>query len=133
MHRLELAEKHASIPDLVQRGHSLVDDAMKEFPTGKKYELLFESSKEFQEYFYRPKMFKTMKFASYSQSVFLTFLGDYRTLVSASEKCLQSFTLRDKLLSKSNVFTILLLADIYSILSHFSKECNLVIIFLGST
>lgn len=122
MHRIELAEKHSSVPELIQKGHTLIDEAMKEFSTGKNYELLLQSSKEFEDYFYKPKAFKTMKFASYSESVFNTFLGDYRSLVCAVEKCPESFALRDKLLSKTNMFIILLLADTYSILSSLSKE-----------
>lgn len=122
MHRIELAEKHSSVPDLVKKCHTLINDAMKEFSSGKKYELLLQSSKEFEDYFYKPKAFKTMKFASYSESVFKTFLGDYRSLVSAVEKSPESFALRDSLLSKTNIFVILLLADTFSILSSLSKE-----------
>ena len=122
MHRIELAEKHSAVPELIQKGHTLIDEVMKEFSTGKKYELLLQSSKEFEDYFYKPKSFKTMKFASHSEVVFKAFLGDYRSFVSATEKCPESFGLRDKFLSKSNIFIILLLTDTYSILSSLSKE-----------
>lgn len=66
---------------------------MKMFSTGKKYELqLKQSSQEFNEYFYKPKAFKTMKVFSYSESVFKTFLADYPSLVSVVEN--YSFVLR---------------------------------------
>lgn len=122
MHRIELAEKHSYIPDVIQKGHNLINEAMKEFSTGKKYELLLLASKQFEEYFYKPKPFKSMKFATYSESVFKTFLADYKSIVCAAEQNEESFGLRDRLISKSNIFCILLLADIYSILSYVSKE-----------
>lgn len=35
----ELAENHSSVPDLIQKVHILINYVMKEFSTGKKYEL----------------------------------------------------------------------------------------------
>lgn len=121
MHRIELIQKHSEMPDIIKKAHCLINDSMKEFMYGSKYEKLLKSSEEFSDFFYKPKIFKTMKFASHCKDVFKTFIADYKSLVSVCEQNPDMFSLRDKLLSKSTLFHILLLSDIYNILSKCSK------------
>ena len=49
------------------------------------FELLY-SKKELCEIFYYPKLFKDMKYVTYSTEVFKTFKSDFKTLVSALSK-----------------------------------------------
>lgn len=121
MHRIELMEKNSEMPNILNKAYNLILECMKEFNYGLKYESLVNISQDFQEFLYRPKLFKTMKFASYSMEVFTTFIHDYKFFVSACEKDMDLFTLRDKLLNKTTLFHILLLADLYNIISKFSK------------
>lgn len=121
MHRIELMQKHSEIPDIVIKAHSVIHESMKEFMYGGKFEDLLKISEEFGDYLYRPKVCKTMKFASYSREVFKTFLSDYKFLVAACEKRPQMFSLRDRLLKKSTLFHILIISDIYNILACYSK------------
>lgn len=122
MHRIELMQKHSEMPDVVSKAHSLIQESMKQFNYGSKYEALLKCSEGFSDFFYKPKMFKSMKFVAYSKDVFKTFLGDYKFLVSACEQDPELFSLRDKLLTKSSMFNVLLLADTYDILSKLSKQ-----------
>lgn len=61
-----------------------------------------------------------MKFVSHCSAVFHTFISDFKALVAACEKS-ENDSLRDKLLCKKNMFNILLVADIVSVLSCTSK------------
>ncbi|GBM44510.1 hypothetical protein AVEN_192542-1 [Araneus ventricosus] len=126
MHEIELMQKHADTPSIVNAAHSLIHDSMKVFMFGGKYEDVLKCSQDFDEYFYRSKLFKTMKFASYSKEVFRTFIGDYKYLVAACERRPDMCFLRDKLIAKSTLFHIFLLSDLYTILSHYSKCVQLV-------
>lgn len=61
-----------------------------------------------------------MKFVSHAFNVFQTFLNDFKALVATSEKT-ENASLRDKLLSKRNIFSIIVIADIISVLATMSK------------
>lgn len=80
---------------LLKKVHTLVHDVMKEFMHGMKYEKLLKCAEEFDKIFYQPKIFKNMKFVSYSSEVFKTFIGDFKALVAACEKSPDLFALRD--------------------------------------
>lgn len=121
MHRIELMEKNSEMPNILNKAHNLILECMKEFSHELKYENLVNISIDFEQFLYQPKLFKTMKFASYSMEVFTTFIHNYKLFVCACEKDMDLFTLRDKLLNKATVFHILLLTDLYNILSTFSK------------
>lgn len=85
MHCLELAHKHSSVPKAIQDSLDLIQETMKEFGYGKNFETLLNCSKSFDDFFYKPKIFKTMKFIPHTETVIETFLKDYKSLVSACE------------------------------------------------
>lgn len=122
MHRIELSKKHADTPKIVAEAFDLVHDAMKNFSSGKSFEVLLKCSEQFSGFFYRPKLFKTMKFSAHCETVFHTFLADYQTLISACEQDPDGFVLRDKLMNKLTMINILSVADICSALGKTSKK-----------
>lgn len=126
LHRIELIKKHAEMPKIVEDVHSLIHETIKEFSVGKSYEKLLKCSEEFENFFYKPKLFKTMKFAAYSNEIFKTFLGDYKCLVAACKESPDLFTLRDRLLCKTTIFNVLVCADLYFLMSSTSKCVQLV-------
>lgn len=95
MHHLELAHKHADMPKVVKDSFELVQDVMKEFNFGKNYDVLVHCAENLNECFYKPKTLKSMKFVAYCETVLITFLNDYKSLVSACENIPDNFTLRE--------------------------------------
>lgn len=121
MHRIELAKKHAETPKIVVDALQLIHDTMKQFSTGKSYEILLQFSEDFPN-FYKPKLFKSMKFSSYCEDVFKTFICDYQMLISACEQDPDGYVLRDLLMNRETLFTILTLADICCCLGRASRK-----------
>ena len=122
MHRLELCLKHAALPKIIKDSFDLIQDSMKEFNYGKNFETLSNSAEKFNDFFYKPKLFKSMKFVAHCNTVIQTFLKDYKMLVSACENIPDLFTLRDKLITKYNIFNILLTAILHASLAITSKS-----------
>lgn len=77
--------KHATMPKVIKDSLDLIQNCMKEFNSGKNFEVLSSAATNFSHFFYKPKIFKTMKFVSYCATVIQTFLNDYAMLVSACE------------------------------------------------
>lgn len=122
MHKIELIKKHANTPKIVTEAFDLIHDAMKNFSSGKSFEVLLKCSEQFPGFFYRPKLFKTMKFSAHCETVFKTFLADYKTLISACEQDPDGFVLQEKLMNKLTLINILALADICSALGKTSRK-----------
>lgn len=124
MYILLLVKKNSPTPTVVLDALTLVQDTMKEFHSGKGFELLSENATNFDEILYKPKVFKTMKFISLCEIVFKTFLNDFKALVASCESNPVLFSLRDWLMITINIFNILATATsvIYSAFSAASKN-----------
>ena len=87
MHRIELASND-SISDIAESKIipniiNVIQETMIKFKLGNNFEILF-SEKELCDTFYTPKVFKDMKFVTYSSEVFKTFVNDFKAFISAS-------------------------------------------------
>lgn len=69
MHCLELDHKHSSVPKAIQDSLDLIQETIKEFGYGKNFETFYNCSKSIDEFFYKPKIFKTMKFIPHTETV----------------------------------------------------------------
>ena len=124
MHRIELASND-SISDMsgfkiITDVVSTIQDTMIKFKVGNNFEILF-SEKEVCDTFYTPKVFKDMKFVTYSAEVFKTFVNDFKAFVSASKKIEDNSGIEKKILNERFILHMLLLADINTFLAKFSK------------
>ncbi|GBN17062.1 hypothetical protein AVEN_63808-1 [Araneus ventricosus] len=54
MHNIELMEKNAEMPNIINKAHNLILECMKEIMKGLKYEKLANSSIDFEEVLYQP-------------------------------------------------------------------------------
>ncbi|GBM12848.1 hypothetical protein AVEN_114938-1 [Araneus ventricosus] len=54
MHCVELMEKNAEMPNIINKAHNLILECMKEFMQELKYEKLANSSMDFEEVLYQP-------------------------------------------------------------------------------
>lgn len=73
----------------------------------KNFEASYSCTKRFDEFFYKSKIIKTMKFIPDTETVIKTLLKDYKSLIFAYEKT-DLFTLRDRLMTRYNLFSALL-------------------------
>lgn len=73
----------------------------------KNFETSYSCTKRFDEFFYKSKIIKTMKFIPHAETVIKTLLKDYKSLTFAYEKS-DLFTLRDRLMTRYNLFSALL-------------------------
>ena len=73
------------------------------------------------EIFYTPKVFKDMKFVTYSAEIFKTFVNDFKAFVSASKKIEDDGGIEKKISNKRFLMHMLFLADINTFLAKFSK------------
>ena len=124
MHRIELAssdsvtllDESKIISDVI----NTIQETMIKFKVGNNFEVLF-SEKEICDTFYVPKVFKDMKFVTYSSEVFKTFVSDFKALVSACEKIEDGDGIKNKILNRRFLLNMLFLADVNTFLAKFSK------------
>ena len=70
MHLVELIKKNMlKHQKIVADAFQLMHETMKQFSVGKSYEVFLKYAEHFSD-FYKPKLFKTMKFSSYCEDVF---------------------------------------------------------------
>ena len=124
MHRIELASND-SISDIAESKIipniiNVIQETMIKFKLGNNFEILF-SEKELCDTFYTPKVFKDMKFVTYSSEVFKTFVNDFKAFISASKKIEDNNEIGKKISNKKFLFNMLFLADINTFLANFSK------------
>ncbi|GBN10945.1 hypothetical protein AVEN_147279-1 [Araneus ventricosus] len=119
MLKIELIRKHAEVPKIVADAFQLIHDTMKHFSIVKSYEMLLEN---FDDYFYKPKLFKTMKVASYCEDVFKTFICDYLLKVFSCEQDPDGYVFRHLLMNKETMLNNLALSDICCCLGKTSRK-----------
>ena len=93
------------------------------FRIGNHFELLF-SQKELCDVFYTPKIFKDMKFVTYSANVFKTFTSDHKAIVARRWE-LDEIILKNKILYIAFLLRMLFLAFWHGHL----KQCGLQAIY----
>ena len=124
MHRIELASNDSIsdnseskiIPNII----NVMQETMIKFKLGNNFEILF-SEKEICDTFYTPKVFKDMKFVTYSSEVFKTFVNDFKAFVSASKKIEDNNEIEKKNSNRIFLFNMLFLADVIHSLQIFQK------------
>ena len=91
--------------------------------SGQGFEILL-SHKDLLEVFYVPKVFKTMKFVSYSKTVFKTFLNNYPAYIATLQDN-EEAALRDDLMSPEFITDLSFLSDVCSRIAHCSQQVQL--------
>ena len=127
MHQIELASKDSSVIDdakIIENTVSTIHNTFLKFKVGNNFEVLY-SEKELCETFFSPKIFKDMKFVTYSSEVFRSFINDYKALVSAADKIEDGEEIKGKLLDTKFLMSMLFLADVNCFMSKFSKKVQI--------
>ena len=127
MHQIELASKDSSVIDdakIIEDTVSTIHNTFLKFKVGNNFEVLY-SEKELCETFFSPKIFKDMKFVTYSSEVFRSFINDYKALVSAADKIEDGEEIKGKLLDTKFLMSMLFLADVNCFMSKFSKKVQI--------
>ena len=99
MHRIELVFKDCKSvvnSKMINNTISVIHETLSLFKTGNNFELL-HSEKDVCDTFYVPKIFKDMKFVTYSSEVFTTFISDFKALVSCLDKIEDGASLKNKI------------------------------------
>ena len=96
----------------------------KEVKAGQKYELLRSHGEQLLDVLYVPKIFKTMKFVAYSQTVFKTFLNNYSAYVATAESY-EDAALRDKLMSPEFIVNFLFVSDVCCRVAQCSQQVQI--------
>ena len=100
---------------------SVIHETLSLFKTGNNFELL-HSEKDVCDTFYVSKIFKDMKFVTYSSEVFKTFISDFKALVSCLDKLEEDgASLKNRILDPTFLLNMLFLSDINSLLARSSK------------
>ena len=80
MHKIELCQKDAKTC-FVYNTCEIINSAMKHVKQGKNLETLISFS-ELCDIFYKPKIFKDMKFVAHAKNVFSTFFNDFPAVIA---------------------------------------------------
>ena len=118
MHKVELCQKDAKTC-FVFNTCEIINSAMKYVKQGKHLEILISFS-ELCDTFYKPKIFKDMKFVAHAQNVFSTFFNYFPAIVATLSQ--SDNELRESIMTPDFVLNFLFLQEIISVLASLSKQ-----------
>ena len=135
MHSLQLAYDDSNkisgkTDDVKKTKYKFIDETIetitaisKLVKSGQVFEVLLDH-KNLLNIFYVPKIFKTMKFVAYSETVFKTFINNYPAYVATMQD-IENVGLRDKLMSADFIVNMLFLSDVICRIARCSKQVQL--------
>ena len=82
-------------------------------------------------YFNTPKIFKDMRFVTYSSEVLKAFISDFKALVSSLDQLDDGVVLNAKILDSKFLFSMLFLLDVNCFMVRASKTIQHRIIYHG--